>query len=489
MSSSFGSRFVSNWARLKYTGEAELPTREYVGKELLFKSNFLSAKDVYSFIALPNRREFELCFFQETTLRRFLEQYNDDAGSAKWKDWSIESSVSISIVNLVVKFWTGRVCDHDVETYIKRYCTILERPYKPLDAFGIWYGVRKYKVEMKRDDNGQRLNLPSSVSMGPYNGRLYYPGQVTRCFVCNSTDHQVRECKEVKCWRCGSLGHKAKDCQNNAECTLCGEQGHSYFQCPSSYSNRAKAQRKAEAQQQRGRVIELLRSTREVPPPSGAGTPRTAAGGQQEPSASTPRRGGAVSPEAVAMVSSLRPLSEVMSEQAAFQQQQQPSGRGRGRGRGAFAAANLRRAAAAASPSRVGRQQSTPPSCPPEVAAAAETEEAVRQLASAIDNILPPSTDSSAVEEEKEAETAVQRDEEVNEESEYDSASEEPSDSSSGSSGSHSMDSSGSQESPPTPLAAAAEGTHGEEAHGSGSVTQKRQPSPLMNVDKKHRHV
>ena len=63
MSNSFGSRFVNNWARLKYTGEADLPTREYVGKELLFKSHIVSAKDIYSFIALPNRREFELCFF------------------------------------------------------------------------------------------------------------------------------------------------------------------------------------------------------------------------------------------------------------------------------------------------------------------------------------------------------------------------------------------------------------------------------------------
>ena len=102
------------------------------------------------------------------------------------------------------------------------------------------------------------------------------------------------------------MGHKVKDCQNGAECTLCGEQGHSYFQCPSSYSNKAKAHRKAQAEEQQRVVVELLRSTRGVPPPSGAGTSRAAAGEQVEPSATTPRRemqrGGAVSPEAALLM-------------------------------------------------------------------------------------------------------------------------------------------------------------------------------------------
>ena len=104
-------------------------------------------------------------------------------------------------------------------------------------------------------------------------------------------------------------------------------------------------------------------------------------------------RAGAVSPEAVGLMSSLRPLMEVLDEQAA--DRQQPTVRGRGRGRGAFAAANMKRAAAAllsinkkcASPTRVGRRQQQP-----EVAAAEETERAVKQLEAAIQNILPPSS-------------------------------------------------------------------------------------------------
>ena len=107
-----------------------------------------------------------------------------------------------------------------------------------------------------------------------------------------------------------------------------------------------------------------------------------------------------------AVEGSLRPLTEVLGEVAAIQQQ--PPSRGRGRGRGAFAAANMRKAAA--SPTQVGRQQQlqSPQSPPPEVVAAAETEEAVRELEVAISNMLPSSSDSSGVEEEKEAVAVTQ---------------------------------------------------------------------------------
>ena len=104
MASTFESQFANNWARLKCTGEADPPSREYVGKELLFESNLLCARDVHSFIALPNRREFELCFYQQATLRRFLEQHAAESQQDKWNFWSIDSSVSIGVVNLVVKF-------------------------------------------------------------------------------------------------------------------------------------------------------------------------------------------------------------------------------------------------------------------------------------------------------------------------------------------------------------------------------------------------
>ncbi|CAL8311358.1 unnamed protein product [Arctogadus glacialis] len=90
----------------------------------------------------------------------------------------------------------------------------------------------------------------------------------------------------------------------------------------------------------------------------------------------------------------------------------------------AAAALTMDAASSTSTPAQVGSQ---PSPCGPEVAAGEETEEAVRQLEKAVDEILPPWSDSSGVEDG--AGIGEQRREERGEESEesYDSASEEPS--------------------------------------------------------------
>ena len=240
---SFSSRFAHNWVRLKYVGNDQPPSREFVGRQLLFDNGLVKAQELYSFIALPNRVEFDLCFLEETTLRRFLEHCTTGPNQHLWKDWQLDSAVSLDTMNIVVKFWTGRVTDHDVELYLRRFCDILEPPYKPVDQFGVWYGVRKYKIKVKNED-GTRHTIPNAVSLGPYSGRIFYPGQSIKCFTCGSEHHQVKDCKEVKCWKCGCLGHRAKECENLALCNLCGSRGHTFFSCPASYANKAKTQRR-----------------------------------------------------------------------------------------------------------------------------------------------------------------------------------------------------------------------------------------------------
>lgn len=237
----YASKFGNLWVRLKYGGGNDPPSRDYVAEELLFQSSWVNPQDIYSFISLPNRREFELCFLQEAPLRRFLEIHHTNLNHPKWKEWSVESPVQLEVTTIVVKFWTGRVPDQDIELYLQRYCEVLQPPIKPVDKFGLWYGVRKFKVRMRRDEAGHIVSIPNSISLGPFNGRIIYPGQANRCFVCQALDHQVRDCPTCKCWKCGELGHKAKECQNDSECSLCGLKGHTFFKCPKSFANITKA--------------------------------------------------------------------------------------------------------------------------------------------------------------------------------------------------------------------------------------------------------
>ncbi|XP_049319015.1 zinc finger CCHC domain-containing protein 3 [Astyanax mexicanus] len=233
-------RYARFWAKLKYVGPGEPPDRTTVG-HLILDSQWITAQDLLSFIAQTNRKEFEVCFHTERGLKVFMDSFTHNL--SKWKDFEIFTPSHLEVKNIFVKLWTGRICDEDVETYLKRYCDILKPVEKPVDNLGIWYGVRKYTVKIKRDTNGQLLTIPSSFSLGPYNGKISYQGQTQTCFICQSSNHQAKECKTTKCWRCGTTGHKPNECTNSEKCSLCGKYNHNYFRCPDSYANKMKRSR------------------------------------------------------------------------------------------------------------------------------------------------------------------------------------------------------------------------------------------------------
>lgn len=84
------------------------------------------------------------------------------------------------------------------------------------------------------------MQISNSISMGPYNNKITFPGQIQRCYICNSTEHQNKDCDNLKCWKCGKHGHKGKECNNIEVCNLCGEMGYLYFRCPRLFSNKPK---------------------------------------------------------------------------------------------------------------------------------------------------------------------------------------------------------------------------------------------------------
>ena len=238
-----------HWVRLRYVGPGEAPNRNEVGAQLL-QSQWINAADIHAFINLPNKKHYEIIFLQERALQSFSQIFQAGSSEGFWKFWEIDTSTPQDECFIYVKFWTGRIADADVEQYIRRFCDILQPVHKLLDQFGLWYGVRRYKVKFRKNAEGGFLQIPNSISMGPYNGRISYQGQAQRCYVCHSTDHQVKDCNVIKCWKCGELGHKGKECVNTEKCNLCGVQGHSFFTCPNSYSNRARAQKQPRAEQQ-----------------------------------------------------------------------------------------------------------------------------------------------------------------------------------------------------------------------------------------------
>lgn len=230
---------VRHWARLKYTGSGETPSRKEIGSNLL-QSQWITALDVHSFIAMTNKKDYEICFNSEQALQKFTSIFNTN-GNSFWENWEINSSSPVDTKYVIVKFWTGRIADADIEQYLLRFCQILQPVYKPVDEFGFWYGVRKYKIKLKKNPDGTLMKIPSSISMGPYNGKISYPGQTQSCFICNAHDHQAKDCGETRCWKCGNFGHKGKDCNNREVCNLCQTEGHTFFQCPNSYSNKLKS--------------------------------------------------------------------------------------------------------------------------------------------------------------------------------------------------------------------------------------------------------
>lgn len=128
-----------HWVRLHFKGEGNAPNRTQVGEKLL-QTNWIQASDIYFFIALPNRREFEICFFQGACLQRFVEVFNADVHDNFWKEWALDSAFPNDIKHIIVKFWTGRVADEDIELYLNHFCELLQPVQKLVDQFGTVFG-------------------------------------------------------------------------------------------------------------------------------------------------------------------------------------------------------------------------------------------------------------------------------------------------------------------------------------------------------------
>lgn len=62
---------------------------------------------------MPNWRDVILVFKEDPPLCLFLEVQSAQETAAKWKNWTMESSIKLDVKKVFVKFWMERVPDHN----------------------------------------------------------------------------------------------------------------------------------------------------------------------------------------------------------------------------------------------------------------------------------------------------------------------------------------------------------------------------------------
>lgn len=81
-----------------------------------------------------------------------------------------QSPFNVDEKTITVMFQSLRVSDHDIEQCLQHVCTLLQRAMKPVDNNRIWKGLRRYKVRSKRRSDGEAVQIPNNIMLGPNSG-------------------------------------------------------------------------------------------------------------------------------------------------------------------------------------------------------------------------------------------------------------------------------------------------------------------------------
>ncbi|KAG2459812.1 ZCHC3 protein, partial [Polypterus senegalus] len=135
---------------------------------------------------------------------------------------------------MTVHMFNPWVEDDAIMAFLRRYATAVFFLRRVTDDEGIWNGCRQFKVQLKKDSSSVDglTHPPSSFSLGPNKGYLFYGGMPTRCGKCGKDGHVARYCSVMICRNCNKVGHKARDCPTPRCCHICGQTNHLYHACP-----------------------------------------------------------------------------------------------------------------------------------------------------------------------------------------------------------------------------------------------------------------
>ena len=161
--------------------------------EEIFKFN-ISSSDLKAVVTVG--KKVEISFLSERALRNFVAVVPEQWGCTH----ELEDDVTVTISPM---FGSGHTY---VEDGVLR--TALERKGKVIS------GKRCVYAECPNVENGIRMfkmkdveGLGGSLRFGGAVFRVQYKGQTKRCFHCQSTEHEAKECENRLCFKCEKGGH------------------------------------------------------------------------------------------------------------------------------------------------------------------------------------------------------------------------------------------------------------------------------------------
>uniref|UniRef100_A0A096MCV6 CCHC-type domain-containing protein n=1 Tax=Poecilia formosa TaxID=48698 RepID=A0A096MCV6_POEFO len=231
-----GSR--RNAVRFDLQNDKEMDRLQFSRLILQKELGFLPAQLDYIF-ALPGRKTFEVVFTTNTFFEKCLRNFESlKTTRPQLANVGMVSLSQTEPKTITVLMFSEQVRMEDIKTWLQQRSTVIHG-YEMRDEDGIRTGGRRFFVQLKRDlRTGEIQHLPPVIQLGAIRGHVFYPGQPKICHRCGSQQHLLAECHNIHCRNCDSKEHLTKNCPDPVKCNLCGESGHTFKTCPSSYANR-----------------------------------------------------------------------------------------------------------------------------------------------------------------------------------------------------------------------------------------------------------